>query len=420
MPQTTERALESTTGAGRAVEICPDPVFIIGSPRSGTTILARSLGEHSDFWTSDESIFIHLLFGEGRAPRAYERAITGPRRSWLRAQDVDEDEFLAALGVGVNALFTSRSCGRRWIDQTPLYTRMAPELARLFPGALFIHLLRDGRRVVHSMTHFLDRRSADAREALRGTKGPKWWAHDFGSACRTWSEFASAGMAFCREYPGRSLTVVHERLVGDPADGFRRILRFLGVEQEEGPADFFGTHCVNSSFRGDGLLSPSSPSEPWRGWGPEQRARFAAEAGATLVAAGLASENELARWAGDGEARPGYDALVRDVREAVRQAMPRGATVLIVSSGDERFLDIEGRNAWHFPRDPAGHYAGHHPRDDAEAIGHLEELRARGAAFLVVPDTERWWLDEYEGLRQLLERRYRVVADDERCLVVAL
>ena len=49
-----------------------------------------------------------------------------------------------------------------------------------------------------------------------------------------------------------------------------------------------------------------------------------------------------------------------------------------------------------------GTYAGHHPADSAEAIAHLEALRAKGAEYIVFPQTALWWLDYYDALRELL------------------
>src|SRR6266487_3057314 len=136
--------------------ISADPIFIIGSPRSGTTILAWSLAQHSQLWTSDESQILWDLFGDGRLNKNYQRE-GRPDGSWLRKQGIEKAEFLEFLGLGLNALFTSRSEGKRWIDQTPFYTLMVDDLVSLFPGAFFIHILRDGRAVVNSMIHYRDR-----------------------------------------------------------------------------------------------------------------------------------------------------------------------------------------------------------------------------------------------------------------------
>ena len=113
-------------------------------------------------------------------------------------------------------------------------------------------------------------------------------------------------------------------------------------------------------------------------------------------------------------ANPRYERETEQLREAVKAAVPAGAEVLVISRGDDSLLELNGRRAMHFPQDEDGGWAGHHPADSAEAIDHLEALRARGAGYLVVPPTYRWWLDHYEGLREHLESRYRPVVVDER------
>src|SRR5690348_1275207 len=104
--------------------VCSSPIFIIGSPRSGTTILAWSLAQHTRLWTSEESEFLFDLFGNGRAEKVYQKAIQRPNPSWLRVQGIDWATFLQMFGVGINALFTNKSNGRRWIEQTPHYGLM--------------------------------------------------------------------------------------------------------------------------------------------------------------------------------------------------------------------------------------------------------------------------------------------------------
>lgn len=404
------------------VDVCRNPVFIIGSPRSGTTILAKSLGEHRELWVSKESDFIFQLFGGGRATDVFERAIRRPTPSWLRAENVSQEEFLSCLGVGVNVLFTSRSDGKRWLDQTPLYTLMVDELAQMFPEAVFLHVLRDGRRVVSSMVNFLNRRGPEQRAALERARGSSWWGNDFREACRAWTTYVGKATEFGARNPGRLLAVVNEELVGHPAQGFREIFSFLGVRHEHGPSEFFRTHIVNSSFSPN-RAGAAVLSEPWRDWTPEQQTIFAVEAGQTLVSSGFATEVELAARH-DGARRLDGDAywrLVASVRETVSCTTPANATVLVVSRGDDSLVALDGRDGWHFPQDATGRPAGHHPTDSAQAIGHLEELRARGAGFFVIPATERWWLDYYESFRRHLESRYRRLAGEaEGGIVYAL
>jgi len=115
---------------------------------------------------------------------------------------------------------------------------------------------------------------------------------------------------------------------------------------------------------------------------------------------------------------PEYEDLVRRVHDAVRQAVPSGSTVLVVSKGDDRLLEIDGRRAWHFPRLPDGTWAGHHPADSAEALAGLEELQAQGAEYIAFPRPMLWWLSFYEELACRLEGA--AVASDDGCEIYAL
>src|SRR5207249_1123656 len=100
--------------------------------------------------------------------------------------------------------------------------------------------------------------------------------------------------------------------------------------------------------------------------------------------------------------------LVLRLRTAVSSHTPPGCTILVVSKGDDELLHVRGRRGWHFPQTEAGGYAGAYPASGAAAVAHLEALRARGADYLVIPDTSLWWLDHYPEFAAHL-RRFREV-----------
>jgi hypothetical protein len=113
--------------------------------------------------------------------------------------------------------------------------------------------------------------------------------------------------------------------------------------------------------------------------------------------------------------------VAHGVRELVAERLPAGATVLVVSRGDDELTAFDGRVGWHFPQAEDGVYAGHHPQDSEVAVRHLEELRVRGATHLVIPATSAWWLDHYADFRRHLEERFAVLATDpETCVAFDL
>jgi hypothetical protein len=111
--------------------------------------------------------------------------------------------------------------------------------------------------------------------------------------------------------------------------------------------------------------------------------------------------------------RASYEKALDDVRAAAAQ-LPRPSTVVVVSKGDAELLKLEGHRAWHFPQRDDGVYAGHYPADSAQAIAHLESLRARGADYIIFPRTALWWLEHYPQFAQHLQGYQRLsIGGDE-------
>lgn len=270
---------ESTLQTELTVQVCRKPVFIIGSPRSGTSVLAWGLAQHQDFWTSGETDFIYHLFGQNRLEQAWHAS--GGEGGWLSRHGVDRDEFMRAAGLSMNVLITRRSSGRRWVDQSPTYTAMVTTIAEMMPDALFVHIMRDGRNVVQSMV-------------TSGFSAP--WASDFLEACKTWAWFVDKAVAFGAQMPERYLAVPYAFLSENPEAGFAAIFEFLDAEYEEAPAQFLRTRRINSSYQPDGPRANEylGPAQPWERWSRQQRRLFAKHAGHAFVEHRFGTEEELA------------------------------------------------------------------------------------------------------------------------------
>jgi hypothetical protein len=157
------------------------PIFVVGSPRSGTSILAWCLGHHPNIFPVPESNWI----GDFAANVAVAHQIGSARGrlSILSAMDIRDDEFFAAFGRSINELVvghrrhleinrensnspskinqqwleaTSMTAGpkTRWVDGTPEYSLHICGLRKLFPQARFVHVFRDVDAVVRSMVNF--------------------------------------------------------------------------------------------------------------------------------------------------------------------------------------------------------------------------------------------------------------------------
>jgi hypothetical protein len=301
-------------------QTCSCPIFVLGAPQSGTRELARALAQHSQLASHDESEFLAVLLPGDQVSNVFQMFHKRLLPTYVGMHGVKRVEFLGCVGMGVNALFTSRNPGKRWIDCTAEYTLMATSLAELFPDALFIHLLRDGRRVVQSMTGMLDHLTDVQRGNLLKDGQLPPWATDFRAACKTWAKHVDAALDFAATHPRRCFRVIHEELSADPEAGFRAILAFLQVPHEDRPAHCFRNPPPDAPLQRQALEPPAveNMAEPIRFWTraqvaafteesgedgevrkvltPDQKNIFIREAGPTLIRAGLIKTEDLERW----------------------------------------------------------------------------------------------------------------------------
>ncbi len=185
------------------------PVFIVGSPRSGTSMLHWALCQHEKLWGSEESeLFVPFT---RHLDAVYDKARRFKGTNWLEAQQVDRDAFYAFMGAGIDALYASRAGGRHWVEQTPSNTWALPEIYRLLPDARFLFIHRDGRQIVESMTSM--------------------WRWRFMKAAKTWKEANHLAMRFEKDHPEATLRIAYENLVQDPEQELQRVWQFLGLSE---------------------------------------------------------------------------------------------------------------------------------------------------------------------------------------------
>jgi hypothetical protein len=208
------------------------PFFIVGSGRSGSTLLRVMLSCHSRLNIPPETWFLIPLVRQFRTDRPLgaddiERAVSTITGAWSWPDmKLDTLEFQRRVGqltepylrdlVEVVYRCHLEAEGKvRWGDKTPAYIEIVPELLSMYPQAQFIHVIRDGRDVAKS------------------TQATGWrgrWLHD---NTRTWTEALEhharwAQMGF-RE---RILAIRYEDLVLTTEVTLRNVCRFLGEQYE--------------------------------------------------------------------------------------------------------------------------------------------------------------------------------------------
>ncbi len=179
------------------------PIFVIGSPRSGTTLVRLILDSHPSISCGEETHFLRDL--ESVVGRNWDLVATyGLSREWWI-------EHLRGLYDTFQAEVLARNGKARWAEKDPTYTLHLPFIEELFPNALYVHLLRDGHDVVASF-----------RE--------RWGYKSAARAARTeWARYVSAARDLGRRLPeDRFLELRYEELVTDPETQGQRLFAFLG------------------------------------------------------------------------------------------------------------------------------------------------------------------------------------------------
>ena len=138
-----------------------------------------------------------------------------------------------------------------------------------------------------------------------------------------------------------------------------------------------------------------------------------------LAPAALAAPSHAPHAASSPAAKhTAYRQMIARVKSLVAGTVTKGATVAVISKGDDELLALDGLRAWHFPRTDSGAYAGHHPADGDVALAHLDDVRNKGAEFLIIPQTALWWLDHYPKFRDhLLSCCRQIARQDDACAI---
>jgi hypothetical protein len=210
-------------------------VFVVGCPRSGTTLLQRMLDNHPELTVANDTHFAtraakQTLRKDANPPLTAElvSAVKHYRRTYRMGLD-DAEITEAARHCDTYAEFVSRLYDLRGSkkgkplsgEKTPDYCRQMSVLHALFPAARFVHIIRDGRNTTLSTLNW-------ASEA----KGPgKWqfWQDDPVATCALWWRW-QVGTG---QREGRALgsdlylQLRYEDLVTDPERELSNIARFL-------------------------------------------------------------------------------------------------------------------------------------------------------------------------------------------------
>jgi len=250
------------------------PIFIVGSARSGTTLLQRMMRSHSKISspTGESHFFIplyknrasygdlknidnikHILEEMRRISREYvEEDLKGItfNTDTLAHQLVEENK--SSVIEIISSLMEKNAAGdgkQRWLEKTPYYVLNIKTITEMFPDAQFINIIRDGRDCALSMLE----RKKDLK------------IFNVYHAASIWKQYVETGQQ-AKEYLGneRYFEIKYEDLTNNPEKILREICLYINEEFEPSMVHFEKSKDPNSKTPMLGKSIQNRNSEKWR------------------------------------------------------------------------------------------------------------------------------------------------------------
>ncbi|HEX7340353.1 MAG TPA: sulfotransferase [Rhodanobacteraceae bacterium] len=210
----------------------PTPIFIVGMPRSGTTLLDRMLSSHSQIVSCGElhDFLLQMHHVADVVPRGEDSLREAVEK--LSADDLRE------VGRRYLAQTRWRAWGRRYyIDKWPMNFQLAGLIHAALPQAKIVHIARPPLDVCFSNL-----------KAMFGNAGA--YSYDMAALAHFHRQYERLATHWRQALPGAVLDVAYEELVADPAAGIARVLAHCGLPMEDA--------CLHPERNPDAIATPSN------------------------------------------------------------------------------------------------------------------------------------------------------------------
>ena len=207
----------------------PDPIFILGLPRAGSTLVEQILASHSQVEGTQELADIQRMALElqGRDP------------------DLDNPRYPAALTDMAEADF--RRMGEKYLADTRIYRTDKPFFIDKMPNNFrhigLIHLILPNARIIDARRDPMSCCFSNLKQLFANGQEFTYSVEDIARYYRTYLDLMRH---WDEVLPGRVLRVHHEDVVADLEGSVRRMLDYCGLEFERACVDF---HMTRRSVR---------------------------------------------------------------------------------------------------------------------------------------------------------------------------
>ena len=217
----THEAFAARSGMG---DPAPDPIFVVGLPRSGSTLIEQILASHSRVEGTMELPDIGSISADLSGRHERDRA---PQTSYLERLLTLSAQELAALG-------------RRYLDGTRIQRktdrpRFVDKMPNNFAHTGLIHLILPNATIIDARRGAMATGFSAFKQHFSRGQG---FTYDLTELGRYYSEYVTMMAHYDAVLPGRVYRVQHERLVSDPETEIRALLAHCGLPFEDACLNF--------------------------------------------------------------------------------------------------------------------------------------------------------------------------------------
>jgi hypothetical protein len=229
------------------------PVFIVGHPRSGTSLLAAMLGRNPEVLALPETHFFNevryaLAPHYSKGPDAVASRLQATRMRHLPLGQVAVRNALAGAEMSPKGVFDAiliamlmQSGRHRIVEKTPVHIRHIDDILAMWPDAHVIWIVRDGRAAISSL------RKLD------------WASKDLSTLARQWTRNMRFAISAHDSYPAQVTRVEYEDLISCPEDVLLHVCRRIELRYDRVMLDHNQPTQTVSSFEDEWKANVGSP-----------------------------------------------------------------------------------------------------------------------------------------------------------------